>query len=264
MLATRRALVDGHGLVGGALRSQMHFDVHVGRRDVVRLLDESFDLVVCATTAPGNACGASLDADHLSTVARTVARVRARHVVVLSSTNVFDARTAADERSPIGTGDVSTGDRLAAWFEDAVREYHPSLLALRLPPCLIGVPLEPSLIADLIVSANELVLDPPEAYQLYDTSKLSSDLQVSLDEGIDCVNLVTEPVDLRAIVDMVGSRGAASYVAAHGRAVREPVQTRHAALLGGADRYVADRSSTLTSIGRWWRMQMGGPVRQVS
>lgn len=264
MLATsRRALVDGHGPAGVALQSQMHFDIHVGRRDVVRLLDESLDLVVCATTAPSGAWETTGDLQHLTTIARTISRVRARHVVAISSTAVFDARLAADEESPIGIGDLAERGRHVAWFEDALREYHPSLLAMRLPTC-VGAPLEPSLVADLLLSGSETSLDVTEWHQLYDVGRLASDLQRSLDAGLRSVNLVSEPVQVRDVLDAVGSRAVASYLAAFGRVVREPVRTRYASVLGASGEYLTDRATALASLSRWWHAQAGVPTRKVS
>lgn len=254
MFATRRALVDGRDFVGWHLRTQMHFDLDVTRSDVVRLLDESFELVVCVTAAPDGRHEPEVQQQHFTAVARTLARVRTRHLVLVSSTDVYGAEDGLDESSPVGVGGVSEAGLVRAWFEQAVREYHPSTVVVRLPE-LIGPQLVQGLLVDLALGECDRHRSLLDTFQFHDVSRLGADLQTSLDAGLLVANLVSEPVAVGDVLDVFGGGMPAADVPLAGTpypSVVHDVRTRHAGVFGSTGSYVTSRAEVIDSITRWW------------
>lgn len=76
--------------------------------------------------------------------------------------------------------------------------------------------------------------------------RLRDDLDRAEEQGLRLVNLVTEPLATRDILNACFSGKTVGSAAAP--AASYDVQTRHGALFGGSGRYIADRRSVLSAI----------------
>ena len=198
MFVTRRALAGGRSPLTASLRAQMRFDVEVHRQELTTLLDDRYDLIVCAV--PGvpedQDRQADPEQDHreLVQMARVLSHVRTRHLVVLSTVAVYGALRVADETSDVDAVAAPSWARHRYWFEQKLREHHPSVVVLRVPltfgPWLHG----PSALLDLErgTMPSGLAVDAP--LQCYDAGRLASDLDRALSAGIPLANLVGAPV----------------------------------------------------------------------
>lgn len=269
MFVTRRALAGSRSLLTSSLRAQMRFDVEVHRQDLTTLLDDRYDVVVCAVPGGQDDTAAPTDLEHdhreLVQLARVLSHVRTRHLVVLSTVAVYGDLDVADETTDVDGVASASWARHRYWFEQKLREHHPSVVVLRVPlvfgPWLQG----PSEFLDL--ERGSLPRDLPAGHllQCYDASRLASDLDLAMSAGLPLVNLVGEPVSAPDLarscfgIELPGASAepAVACSSAHASGVegaleRGPdIRTVHADVFGAAGRYVMDRAAVIDAVARW-------------
>ena len=268
MFVTRRALAGSRSPLTASLRAQMRFDVEVHRQDLTTLLDDRYDLIVCAVP------GVPLDRDgqvdpeqdhrELIQLARVLSHVRTRHLVVLSTVAVYGELPVADETSDVDAVGGESWARHRYWFEQKLREHHPSVVVLRVPlvfgPWLQG----PSELLELERGSMPSGLPLDAALQCYDASRLASDLDRAVSAGLPLANLVGEPVPVPELarvcfgtelavppLDQTWERSDGGVPTGVRRGT--DVRTVHAEVFGGTGSYVMDRCDTIDAVARWAR-----------
>jgi hypothetical protein len=266
MFVTRRALAGNRGPLTASLRAQMRFDVEVHRQDLTTLLDDRYDLIVCAAPGvpPDRRSEVDPEQDHreLVQLARVLSHVRTRHLVVLSTVAVYGGLDVADETTDVDAAAGESWARHRYWFEQKLREHHPSVVVLRVP-LVVGPWLQgPSEFLELERGSMPTGLPLDAALQCYDVARLASDLDRAVSAGLPLANLVGEPVPASELARVCfGTDVAAAPLervgdGRDGRAstVTVPdVRTVHADVFGGTGSYVMDRADTIDAVARWAR-----------
>ncbi len=195
-----RALVGWSGFVGGVLRSALPFDAQFRSTDVEELTRTEWDEVVYAGT-PAEKWRANKeperDAAAIERIWDVLERTSARRFVLVSTVDVYDPPVGCTE-ADLPTATHAYGANRAE-LERRVLERFDNASVVRLP-ALYGPGLKKNALYDLL--QGEACPAPREArFQWYDLERLPTDLQRVQGEGLQLVQLVTEPVAMGEIVD---------------------------------------------------------------
>jgi hypothetical protein len=116
-------------------------------------------------------------------------------------------------------------------------------------PALFGPGLKKNALFDLMNDNCLDVINPESSFQWYDLTRLWSDITIAERNELRLVNLVTEPVAMRDILNryfpgkVVGSRS--------GPVASYDLRTRYAKCFDADDGYIMDRTAVLDRIGQF-------------
>jgi hypothetical protein len=251
-----RALIGFTGFVGSNLARKSDFDAFYNSSNIQEMRGKSFAQVVCAGTAAAKwIANRDPEADWLGvqSLLDVLATVTADRMVLISTIDVYPVTGGADEafdcassaNHPYGT------HRLAV--ERFCRERFASHLIVRLP-ALFGPGLKKNVIFDLL-NGNALdAVNADSRFQYYDVRDLWDDALRAEADGLDLVNLFTEPIGIREIMDAffpgvsVGGSGPAQAYDLH---------TLHAGLRGRTGPYLYGRDEILAKLGDYIAAERG-------
>ena len=268
MFVTRRALAGSRNLLTSNLRAQMRFDVEVHRQDLTALLDDRFDLVVCAVPGGPHGTMAPNDVEHdhreLVQLARVLSHVRTRHLVVLSTVAVYGELEHADETADVDSAAGMSWARHRYWFEQKMREHHPSVVVLRVPLAFGPWAHGPQEFLDLERGVTPPGFGVDSALQCYDAARLSNDLALAVSAGLPLANLVGAPIRASELARCCFGTELAppalepvrEFPAGSGpTGVRYggDIRTVHADVFGSSGAYVMDHADVIDAVSRWAR-----------
>jgi NAD dependent epimerase/dehydratase family len=243
-------LVGSTGFVGTTLRGQMAIDAAYHRPDIGGIHGEVFDLLICAG-APAEKWRANAEPEadrlNLEQLVEDLRRARADRFVLISTVDVYPDPVDVDESTPLDREANSAYGRHRLWLEDRCRETFDRVTIIRLPG-LFGAGLKKNLLFDLLNDRNL-----GSRFQFYDTARLAEDLSRAVAADLDIVNFATAPVVAREAA--AACFGVDLPVPDDRDPVLYDMQTRHAALFGGADGYLMDAEAELEAIQRWVRVE---------
>ena len=135
----------------------------------------------------------------------------------------------------------STGSRLEAW----VASRYPDHLIVRLP-ALFGPGLKKNALFDLLHNNQVDKINPASSFQWYPVDRLSGDIATAAEAGLRLVNLFTEPVDTRTIIDRHFPEARVGPPTEP--APRYGLRTRHGRHFGGDEHYMMAGDAVLASM----------------
>jgi hypothetical protein len=243
------ALIGHTGFVGSNLARQIPFSHLYNSSNFQEMRDQRFDAIVCAgVSAVKWKANLEPEADWsgISALIDELSTVTAEYFVLISTVDVYpDPALALDEDAVPPPDNHAYGlHRLRLEEFVATKFSHHSIVRL---PALFGPGLKKNVIFDLINNNQVERINPRGLFQWYPLHRLPKDLETIHRRGLGLVNLVTEPVSTRAILDDWFP----------GRSVDEAatttpsyaIRTKYAELLGGRDGYVMDAPDVLTALG---------------
>lgn len=244
------ALIGATGFVGGNLLRQAAFDDRFRSTDIDRIRGRYYDLVVCAG-APAEKWKANLDPEadraNLGRLMDALAEVRADHLVLISTVDVYPAPVDVDEATPIPDGEGSAYGRHRLELERFAAERFAATI-LRLPG-LFGHGLKKNAIFDFLTDNQVEKICPDSVYQFYHLDRLWEDVQAVRAAGLPLVNLATEPVSVRDVVRAAFRREFENPQAPP--PARYDMRTRHAAAFGRSGPYIESAGEVLARIARF-------------
>ena len=252
----RSALIGSTGFVGGTLLRQTSFDEQFHSTDIENIRGRSYDLLVCAG-APAEKWKANrapeVDQANLQRLMQCLAEVRAQHVVLISTVDVYAVPVGVDEDTTIDPGATSAYGRHRYQLEVFVRDRFETT-CVRLPG-LFGRGLKKNVIYDFLNNNEMSAICPDSVYQFYDLDDLWRDIAQVRAQGLGLVNFAVEPVSVRDVArDGIGIEFDNPLAV---NAVRYDMHTRYAGLLGGAGVYLRSRHEVLAAmrdfVGAWRR-----------
>jgi NAD-dependent epimerase/dehydratase family protein len=253
----RRALIGHTGFVGGTLLAAGGFAHTYNSKNIGSLAGERFDEIVCAGISAVKWLAnkePEVDWAGIQRLLDALAQVRAERFVLISTIDVYPEPTQPlDEDAALALSSEPYG-RHRRLAEQWVIEHFPVCSVVRLP-ALFGAGLKKNALYDLLNDNLIAKINPASTFQWYPTGRLSGDLARIAEAGLCVVNLFTEPVAMRDILDRffpgakVGSES--------GAAARYNLRTKYAGLFGGTPPYVMSASQVLTAIGDFvnWERQ---------
>ncbi len=255
MADMRTALIGHSGLVGSTLLRQTTFDDCYRSTNIEQIRGRSYDLLVCAG-APAEKWRANQeperDRENIERLMTNLAAVNAKHVVLISTVDVYAVPVAVDENSAEDSTSATAYGRHRFALEQFVRSRFDTT-CLRLPG-LFGYGLKKNIIFDLLNANNMSAMCAESMFQFYPLHRLWADVTTARAHQLGLMNLAVEPVSVRDVA-RVGF-GIDFQNPAVTRPARYDMRTIHAPLFGGRDGYLLPAERVLAEIGDFvqaWR-----------
>jgi nucleoside-diphosphate-sugar epimerase len=248
----RRALIGHTGFVGANLRAAGGWTDLFNSRNFHELHGQRFDEVVCcgvsAVKWQANADPAR-DWAGIAPLLDVLDTVQAARFTLISTIDVYpDPAAGFDEaHAPNGAENHAYGrHRLEVERRVIARFADHSILRL---PALFGPGLKKNIVFDLMHGNRLDAINPASAFQWYPLERLLTDMVRARELGLPLVNLFTEPLPTRRIVEML-LPGAAVGAPAE-PAPRYDTRTLHGQAFGGIEGYVMSADAVLEKLARF-------------
>jgi hypothetical protein len=246
----RRALIGHTGFVGSSLSAAGGYTDFYNSRNIGAIAGGHFDEIVCAGISAVKWLAnrePEKDWQGIDALLQPLSAAKADRFTLISTIDVYpDPAAQTDEDfDPSGPPNHPYGQHRLA-VEKFVTERFGRVLIARLP-ALFGAGLKKNLLFDLLTGNDIGKINPSSSFQWYPLHRLANDIETARTASLDIVNLFPEPVATSDIL-------ARNFPDAHTAAPSEPaphydLRTRHAALFGGQNGYIASRQSVLEDIG---------------
>ncbi len=241
-------LIGYTGFVGGNLNRQCHFDEKYNSGNFREMHGKHFSRLVCAGVAAVKYL-ANRDPENdwakIQELCDVLATVQADQFVLISTIDVYPALENLDEDSDCFDRPNHAYGTHRLRFENFCRKQFPNCLIVRLPG-LFGPGLKKNVIFDLLHDNCLDVIHPDSSFQYYDLRLLSRDIDRAEKAGLRVINLFTEPIPTRTIVERffpgkeIGAR--------RGNAGHYDLHTRHADLWGQKGPYCYSDNEVLEQL----------------
>jgi nucleoside-diphosphate-sugar epimerase len=241
-------LLIGHtGFVGGNLLRQHAFDACFNSKNIEDIRGRECELLVCSG-APAEKWKANSDpAGDLAVLQRlmdSLAQVRARRCVLISTVDVYPTPTGVDEDTLVPAEEGGAYGRNRRLLETFVQQRFDTLV-VRLPG-LFGQGLKKNVIYDFLHDNRLEAINADASFQFYDLANVWRDIQTALAARLQVVNFATEPVSVRELAREAFGRTFDQRQP--GPAARYDFRSKHAAHFGGRDGYLYDRHQVLQAM----------------
>jgi len=197
------AIIGHTGFVGSNLIKDMKFDYMFNTINIDRITDHEYDLVVC-TGIPSLKWMANKnpeeDLSNIINLTNTLKKVKCNRLVLISTIDVFektfnnpDLVKCSKSHHPYGHNRYYVEVKLKITFGD-------KLTIIRLPT-VFGNNLKKNVLFDLLNHKIYNKINLCDKYQWYDVRELSKDITHILGQGVSEINLFSEPILMKEIID---------------------------------------------------------------
>ena len=241
------ALIGGTGFVGSTLNRRIPFAASFNSATINSIEGREFETVVCAG-APAVKWAANNDPagdlDNLNRLMSALKKVRTRHLVLISTIDVYPKPENVDESDvPLEHSEAyGRNRRMLERFAEA--EFERSTI-IRLPG-LFGDGLKKNIIFDLIHGNQIDKINPSSRFQWYPMDRFHFDVLKIIESGVGLVNIAPEPIHTEDILTALFPDAAVGSPTQP--AISYDMHTRHAAMLGGTGRYHLSASTVMASL----------------
>jgi hypothetical protein len=245
----RAALIGYTGFVGSALARDGEFDLCVNRTNLESLRGAHLKRIVCAGLPAAKWIAnqrPAEDADNMRRLVAALATTRADTFTLISTIDVYPRATDADETYECSNEPNHAYGTHRLEFERSVRERFPHAHIVRLP-ALFGAGLKKNILYDLLYDNQVERINPDSRFQWYPLTRLTRDLRTIEERGLPLVNLFTEPLETRAILEQLFPNRLAGR--SPGPRAHYDLHTCHGAVFGGDSRYIMSRAAVLAALG---------------
>jgi len=244
----KSALIGSTGFVGGTLLSKDVFDYEFNSKNISSIRGRSFNRIVCAgVNAKKWVANQNPEADWhcIESLMSNLNSVRADRFILISTIDVYISPIGVDENTVLDSIAGEPYGRHRLLFEKFIKEKFDIVNIIRLP-ALVGIGLKKNIIFDMLNNNMLERINPNSTFQWYDITSLADDIKKVEKLGLDIVNLMTEPITVRAIQQkifpglLIGSDPS--------KEVHYDVKTIHSELFGGQNGYIYDNHVALDRI----------------
>jgi len=249
------ALIGHTGFVGGTLCRTGSFNLLINRANLATLRGQRLERVVCAGLPAAKWIAnrePAADGANMESLRDVLATVEARQFVLISTIDVYPETVGHDEDYDCSLlpNHAYGANRLA--FEQFVRTRFPHAHIIRLPG-LFGPGLRKNVIHDLLHENGLAAINPESTFQWYPITRLANDLSRVEKAGLRLVNLFTEPLQTREILERFFPGKQVG--AAPASCARYELRTKHANVFGRSDGYIMGRDAVLMALSAYLRGQ---------
>lgn len=188
-----------------------------------------------------------VDARNIDALIEDLDHTQAEEVVLISTVDVYPVPVDVDEEVAVAPDDHSEAyGRNRLRLERFVGERFPRACILRLPG-LFGPGLKKNLLFDLLNARGEQFVHRHSVFQFYDLTLLAAHADIAVANGLEVVNLATEPIPATVVArDVFGLTLTAEEVPV----ANYDVHTRHARAFTPSVRgpYLMDAATVLGQI----------------
>lgn len=247
------ALIGHTGFVGGNLLLQRPnvFGVRFNSSNIDTMAGGRFGRVVCAGVQAAkwwaNANPAE-DRARIEALLAVLKTINARHLVLVSTVDVYPEPAECDETSPINVDALRPYGRHRLEVEVFCREHFEHCSIVRLP-ALFGPGLKKNVVFDLL---NDNLVDrihPDAMFQWYPLTRLADDLDRIIAADCDLINMTTEPVATADIAERFFPERELNRPSVP--APRYDLRSCRMDVFGRSAPYRLDRSEVLADLGEW-------------
>ena len=242
------ALIGYTGFVGSNLAEQAPFENLYNSKNIEEMNGENFDTVVCAGVSavkwlankePEN------DRANITKLAGTLASIKAKKFILISTIDVYPLNQHKDETFDCSDSSNHPYGRHRLEFEKFCNDTFEHCTIIRLPG-LFGKGLKKNVIYDLINNNCLEMINPNSTIQYYDLSNLWDDIQISIQNEIDLVNLFNEPISTSEIITNFFPNVRVGQAA--GAEVHYDLHSCHSLHWGKHQNYINDKKTVMTQL----------------
>lgn len=197
------AILGSTGFVGSSLARLIPVDEHHDSTTIPKIRGRSFRTVYCAC-APGAKWLANKepqrDASAIDSIIDHLGTTQIDHFVLISTVDVYPNPIDVDERTVIHPEQGHPYGRNRLRLEEEVRRLFQSVNILRLPG-LFGPGLKKNVIFDLLTNNQVEKIHSGGIFQFYCMDNIANDIATCQAEGIDRLNVSTEPISVRELAN---------------------------------------------------------------
>jgi hypothetical protein len=239
------ALVGHTGFVGSNLLAQRGFDRLYNSKNMRDIRGARLGLLVFAgAQAKKWWANQNPEADRagIEDALGHLRHVSAKRVVLISTVDVLPSVDGLTEDFDAASAKTHPYGENRLHLEVALRQTFETVHVIRLP-ALFGQGLKKNVIYDLLHDNLLDKINPHSAFQYYDLTRLWQDLELVMARGIPLIHLFPQPIATSRIVDecFAGKPIGAD----PSPAARYDFRTRHDALFGRSDGYVASADDVM-------------------
>ena len=247
------ALIGYTGFVGSNLASQRQFGTLFNSQNIKEMRGGGFGLVICAgVQAKKWWANQNPDADWqgIEKLLEVLKSIRAEKFVLISTVDVYPNPMGVTESTPIVGDNHVYGDHRFK-VEEFVRAHFSQSYVVRLPG-LFGPGLKKNVIFDLLHDNCLNQINPESVYQYYDLKHLWHDVQLCIENEIHLLNIATEPVHTRDIVERYFPEHWSHIGAPQSFRMTYDMRSQYGTMWGShANGYLYDHSTILREIGEF-------------
>lgn len=258
---TKTCLIGHTGFVGSNILKQRQFDDCYNSKNIEEIAGKSYQEIVCAGVPGTKWIANQRPVEDKATIDRLLGNLRkvnAESVVLISTIDVYqDPASCFDEEcSPVELPHYSYGVHRREVEQEFIRLFK-NLLIVRLP-ALFGQDLKKNPAYDLMHAHYLENMNAQSAYQWYYLEHLSKDLELCQKRGLKLVNLFTEPLQTKELIQrffadryQIGDKGEVYLRGSNPssfplpKIVRYDLRSKYAEVFGGGSLYVRSKEKVL-------------------
>lgn len=245
----KNALIGYTGFVGSNLAAQKKFECMYNSKNFREMAGQSFCEVVCSgVSALKQVANRDPEGDRqrIRELEEVLATIQADRFILISTIDVYPSVNGVDEEFDCHALPNHAYGKHRLLFEDACRRLFSNCYVIRLPG-LFGNGIKKNVIFDLLNDNFLEAMNPASSFQYYYLQNLHADIQRAVDAGLHLVNLFTEPVATKDILERFFPGKAVGQQA--GPEMHYDIHTRHAERWGRSGPYIHSRDEVLSLLG---------------
>lgn len=202
------ALIGYTGFVGGNIAIQSSFTDYYNSKNIDDITGKTYDLIVSAgnsglmwkaNTEPEQ------DLENIQNFIKTLSTVKAKHVVLLSTIEVYNDTSSCNEDTPINAEQLKPYGKHRFLLEEFVRNNFPSSTIMRMPN-LFGNGLKKNFVFDLIHNNRLDLTHKDSQLQWYNLAHIWQDISKARKHAISVLNAAVEPIVVKDLVKYILDR----------------------------------------------------------
>lgn len=243
------ALIGYTGFVGSNIDHKDRFTDRYNSSNIDDIVDKEFELVICAGVqavkwwANQNE---AVDFEQIEALKKRLSTIKTNRFILISTVDVYPTPSdTPNELTDINANTLEPYGRHRYELEQWVINNFPNSNIIRLS-ALHGKNLKKNVIYDLM--NNNLIdhINGSSSFQWYDLNLLWDDILTTIDNNLSIVNLVTEPISTKEIVDQCCPDTHINYKPDN--AVAYNIKTIHDEIFGGKSGYRYNANESLDRI----------------
>ena len=254
-MSERSCLVGFSGFVGKHLLEQHNFDELYRSTNISGIENKEFDVLVCAGV-PAVKWLANNHPEEDRTILQELfgflATVKVKKSFILVSTiDVYpDPSSASNEDGHCNLLPNHAYGSNRLWFENQIKSTFGHKCTIIRLPALFGKHMKKNYIFDLLHNRHEFIgkINLNSSFQWYNVSRLWSDIELLLKNGVTLANLFTEPLSTRDIVECCFPQHLESIKPPSNAGSKYDLRTKHAILWGQPGEYIQSADVVLSDM----------------
>ncbi len=192
----KTALIGHTGFVGGNIALQTSFTDYYNSKNIDTIADKVYDLVVSAGNSglmwKANA-EPDQDLENIQHFIDTIAKVKAKRFVLLSTIEVYNDPSDCDEDTPINPKLLKPYGKHRYMLEEFIRIHFQNSTIIRMPN-LYGEGLKKNFVFDLIHNNRLDLTHKDSEQQWYNLAHIWKDISLAIENNLSLINFAVEPI----------------------------------------------------------------------